>query len=228
MLDGTGNIDLGTVPDFDFANGAGTVEAWIRADWTTNPGYDPCVAADRNGGPTDWSIHMGRNRDGIGNWNGSHFQTLGLADTTGWHHYAAAFGGGSVSMYWDGALLGTFGQPIDLSTGLTTQIGSSAPASTPEGWIGALDEVAFYGATLSAGAIQNHFLAMVGAAPPPALSFSRSGQQLTLTWPADALGFTLESADKLPATSWTPVSGVSGNKVVVDVSAGTRFYRLRK
>ena len=228
LLDGGGNVNLGTVNEFDFTNGTGTVEAWVRPDWTTDPGYDPCIFADRDGGPTDWSIHLLRNRDGIGNWNGSHFQSLGLSNTGGWHHYAVAFGAGLVSMYWDGQALGTFAQPIGLSTELTTQIGSSAADPTAEGWIGAIDEVAFYRATLSSDTIYNHFLAMVGSGQLPTISFSRSGDQLSLSWPLAATGFILESTDGFLAPSWTPVPGVVSNQVTVAISSGNRFYRLRQ
>jgi hypothetical protein len=226
VLDGSGSVSLGVVPDFDFTNGTGTAEAWIRPGWTADPGYDPCVFADRNG-PTDWSIHMLRNLTGIGNWNGSHFQSLGLNDTTGWHHFAVAFGASQVSMYWDGQLLGTFGQPINLSTGLTSQIGSSAD-TTNEGWVGRIDEVAFYRATLDANAIHNHFLAMVGSAALPSLSFSVSGNQLTLSWPASAAGFTLVSATSVPANTWVPVPGVVGNSVTIAMTNSQQYFRLKQ
>jgi hypothetical protein len=227
LLDGTGDVDLGAVPAFEFTNGVGTVEAWIRPDWTSDPGYDPCIVADRNGGPTDWSIHMVRTRAAIGNWNGSHFQSSGVANTTGWHHYAVVFGAGQVSMYWDGDLLGSFAQAINLGSGLTAQIGSSASGSTVEGWIGALDEVAFYSASLSGTAIHNHFLSMIGAASAPKLLFSQANNQLTLSWPAGG-AFTLEYADTLPAVSWTAVPGLTTNQAVLPLTNSHRFFRLRQ
>ena len=39
---------------------------------------------------------------------------------------------------------------------------------------------------------------------------------------------SLESADALPATSWTPVNGVVNNQVTVEVPGVMRFYRLRR
>ena len=91
--------------------------------------------------------------------------------------------------------------------------------------MGGLDEVAFYGAAFGAYDIWRHYLAMVG---PPSLSYSLSGTQLTLSWPAEVTGFTLESAPSVPAASWTPVSGVVSNQVTIDASIGMRFFRLRK
>jgi hypothetical protein len=228
LLDGNGDVDLGSVPAFEFPNGTGTFEAWIRPDWTSDPGYDPCVAADRSGGPTDWSIHLARTRATIGNWNGSHFQSLGVGNTTGWHHYAVVFGTDQVTMYWDGEALGTFAQPINLGSGLTSQIGSSAPGTPAEGWIGAIDEAAFYDANLSPTAINSHFLAMVGGVTQPGLLFSLSNNQLTLTWPASSAGFTLEYADALPALTWIPIPGLTTNSTAIPVTNAHRFFRLRK
>lgn len=152
-------------------------------------------------------------------------QSLSVASDTGWHHYAIVFDAGTVAMYWDGQPLGSFSQNINSFLAKTTQIGSSSPIATTEGWVGGLDEVAFYGAAFGAADIWRHYLAMVG---PPSLSYSLSGAQLTLSWPADVTGFTLESAPSLPAPSWTPVSGVVSNQVTVDASAAGRFFRLRK
>ena len=48
--------DLGQVADFDLAPGSGTVEGWIQADWSTVPGYDPAIFADRNRGQRRISV----------------------------------------------------------------------------------------------------------------------------------------------------------------------------
>ena len=170
---------------------------------------------------------MERGQGSIGNWNNDRFQTMAIPSASGWHHYAIVFDTGLVSMYWDGKPLGTFPQAINFVSAKTTQIGSAAPTTTDSGWMGDLDEVAFYSTALGADTIWNHFLAMVGSSPPT-LSYSRAGTQLTLFWPADVVGFTLEYAENLPATAWTPVSGVANNQVTVDASNGKRFFRLRQ
>jgi len=66
--------------------------------------------------------------------------------------------------------------------------------------------------------------------PPggPTISISRSGTSLTLSWPASDTGFTLESADSLPNSTWTAVPGVANNSVTVQIGPGSKFYRLRK
>jgi hypothetical protein len=226
-LDGTGLVDLGAVADFDFLTGNGTVEAWIRPTWSAPAAYAPCLFSDRDGGSV-WSIHLGGWKNEIGNWNGDRFQTLPLPGANGWHHCAVTFGAGIVSMYWDGKPLGSFPQAINFNSAKTTQIGSAAPVTALEAWIGDLDEVAFYSATLGPAAIWGHFLAMVGPASAPAISVTRSGSQVTLSWPADAVGYVLHSADNLASPSWTPVPGVVGNSVTVNASTGNQFYRLIK
>jgi len=223
-LDGTGHIDLGQVPDFDFTDGSGTVEGWIRADWATPADYDPCLFADRNGANSVWSLHVSRWKTDMGNFS-SAFQSLPIGIDSAWHHYAVVFNAGEIDIYLDGKLQGTLFQNINSLLAQTTQIGSSTPTTTSEGWIGGLDEVAFYSDELGADAIWNHYLAMVG---PPSLSFSRVGTQLTLFWPLDVTGYTLEYTDQLPGISWTAVSGVVSNRVTVDASVGNRFFRLRK
>jgi hypothetical protein len=223
-LDGTGHIDLGQVADFDFASGSGTVEGWIRPNWINPAGYGPCVFADRDGAESVWSVHMDAWKTAIVNFS-SGAQSLPIASDSGWHHYVIVFDAGTVSMYWDGKPRGSFNQTINSTLAKTTQIGSSAPTTTSEGWMGGLDEVAFYSTALGAESIWNHYLAMVG---PPSLSYSLAGDQLTLYWPTEVTGFTLEYAESLPATSWTPQSGVVNNQVTVDASSGMRFFRLRK
>ncbi len=69
-----------------------------------------------------------------------------------------------------------------------------------------------------------------GPAPePPKITAVQSGASLTLSWPATAAEFTLESTDSftVPVT-WTTVPGVANASVTVPIGTGTRFYRLRK
>ena len=229
VLDGTDNIDLGQVAAFDFANGNGSLEAWIRMDWSTAspPGYNPCLFADRNNN-TDWSIHPTANQQNIGNWNGSTYQTVPLANPAGWHHLAITFGNGVVTYYWDGTQIGAQTQAVGGTTGLTTQLGSSLNTATREGWIGGIDEVAFYSTTLSPSTVLSHFLAMAAPPQPPTITYSLSGTNLTLSWPADATGFGLEATPTLAASAWSAVSGVVSNQVTVHTSGGSAFYRLKK
>lgn len=229
VLNGLGHIALGSVPAFEFPDGVGSVEAWLKpGDWSQLT-YSPCVLACRSGGPVDWSIHMVQAQNAIGDWDGLFFQTLALPNAAGWHHFVMAFGQSKVWIYWDGQPLGNFAHPINVGSGLPTQIGSVSPDATSESWVGSLDEVALYSTTLSAEAVLQHYQAILPVAVGvPPLSFSVSGNQLTLAWPADATGVTLESADALPAATWTTVSGVQGHTVIVPTSGSQKYFRLRR
>ncbi len=230
VLNGSDWINLGQVSAFDFVSG-GTAEAWIKTGWTsswTTYGDAPCIFGDRDGGSV-WDIHMDVGFHLIGNWNNDRFITLPVSNNASntWHHYAVTFGGGLVSMYWDGQPLGTFNQAINFFCCETTQIGASDPSSPAQPWVGNLDEVAFYSSALSADAINNHYLAMV--LPTPTISYSRSVSGITISWPlVYGTTYTLQSTASLSAPSWTPVGGVVSNSVTVTASPGSQFFRLVK
>jgi hypothetical protein len=70
------------------------------------------------------------------------------------------------------------------------------------------------------------------ALPPraslPAIQISRSGNDLIISWPADAAGFTLESTPTLTNPTWTPVAGVTNNSATITITGNARFLRLKK
>jgi hypothetical protein len=63
---------------------------------------------------------------------------------------------------------------------------------------------------------------------PPLLSINWSGNQLVVSWPVDAVGFTLEETADLVSPGWQSVSGVSSNSATISIGTGNRFYRLRQ
>lgn len=162
ILDGQSHVSLDFVEDFDFADGTGTVEAWVRSDWIGSPGYNPCIFADRDGGPVRWSIHMNINKGAYGLWNGASYspQAISGADGT-WRHLAVVFTGTETQFYWDGILAGSTSQVLTGPAG-PTQLGSSSSLATTEGWVGALDEVAFYSDPIPPESIQAHYEALAG------------------------------------------------------------------
>jgi hypothetical protein len=60
------------------------------------------------------------------------------------------------------------------------------------------------------------------------LSVGLSGSQLSLSWPAEAVEFVLESTPTLSNPLWESVPGVVNNSVTVEVTGGAQFYRLRQ
>ena len=78
-------------------------------------------------------------------------------------------------------------------------------------------------------------LQLVRAVPSAALSISRSGGAVTISWDAAAAGFILESSPTLnPAAVWEAVQGTpnpitAAGSVSFSPPAGTTgFYRLRQ
>ncbi len=75
------------------------------------------------------------------------------------------------------------------------------------------------------------FGAIASGTPVPELKFSAASNSLVLSWPTNAIGFSLVSATNLsiPA-NWLPVSGATVMKdqnVVTDtISGAAKFYRL--
>lgn len=229
ILDGQSHVALTEVEDFDFTDGTGTVEAWIRADWDGSPGYNPCIIANRDGGPVRWSMHMSLNKAATGVWNGASYapQPISGADGT-WRHLVVVYTETGIEVYWDGELAGTSSQTLTGPIG-PTQFGSSSNLDTTEGWIGALDEIAFYSEPLTPSVIQAHYEALVGPLQQadPILSYQLTGAELTISWPGELTGFMLESTSDLLTPIWEEVDGVNNNSVTVDSSQGTRFFRLR-
>jgi hypothetical protein len=84
---------------------------------------------------------------------------------------------------------------------------------------------ASYGGTNTTGTV-------FGCWIPAQLTLTRSGTNLVLTWPTNAVGYTLESATNLnPPAVWSTVSPapvvVNGlNAVTNTLSGSQKFYRL--
>lgn len=68
----------------------------------------------------------------------------------------------------------------------------------------------------------------LSAGQAPRLFVSRSANTVTISWPAEVTGCTLESTAALPTTAWTAVPGVVNNSVTVQATDAAQFYRLRR
>ena len=165
----------------------------------------------------------------IGFWNGSALSLINIPDAgLAWHHLAVVFDAGAWNIYWDGELAGTGIELFGNQPESPTQIGSSTPSPTSEGWIGLLDEIAFYRDALPLTSIRNHYQALTGAAKSTRLIYARAGQQLTLFWDTDVTGYVLEFANTLSSSGWAPVTGITNNSYTINVNKGAGFYRLQK
>jgi hypothetical protein len=83
-----------------------------------------------------------------------------------------------------------------------------------------------------AGPNENYFVALLN--PSPALTVARAAGQLTLSWPAKATNYVLESASALPSGPWEAVPGaeITTEGARLNYSARgngkARFFRLTR
>lgn len=97
---------------------------------------------------------------------------------------------------------------------------------------GAYDELRFWNGALTAGQVASAYKAGPDRIVGPDLKITRSGNQVTLKWPANATGFLLESTSDLSGT-W---SAVAGTPVVEDglnhlnqtIGSQPVYYRLKQ
>ncbi len=105
---------------------------------------------------------------------------------------------------------------------------------------GVFDEFRVWQGVLTPEQITGNFQAGPNVVPEPPvqapqLGVRLSGNQVTLSWPANATGFVLEAAASLtPPVTWTPVD-TSGaveagglKQLTVTATAAAQFYRMRK
>ena len=216
VLNGTGLASLGAVPDFEFASGSGTVETWVRADWSpSNDGKEPwapiavnpcLMRCGSSGEPTvRWSIHLSQDKSQLIYWNGSAPALVPIpAPGTFWHHLAVVFDAGTLTVYWDNVPV-VRSIALGAGSGVVTQIGASDSTypfpgfgSYPrEGWLGAFDEFAIYGAALSPAQITAHYDAFSAGSTPQVLSSPRSvvvfpGEPVSLSASISGAGLSLQ------------------------------------
>ena len=195
---------------WDFSGGSGTVEAFVYQSATA--GYNPAFFTIRNdsGGGVRYSLHGAAAGGNLYLWNGSSVATwTAPVNMIGrLVHVVVVFSGGTATVYFNGASLGT--QTIALGGGvsLPSQIGSAGP-STQESWPGTIDEVALYSSALSASNVANHYNAWLSA-PPSIVTQPVSASRL----PGQSITFSVGVAGLAPFTyQWfkdtVPLSGAT-------------------
>lgn len=95
--------------------------------------------------------------------------------------------------------------------------------------------VPIYDSTLDSGDLwQTQITELITSVPSPQLSITRSGGNVTISWPSSAAGYQLQSAPGLvPPVAWSSVTqtpSTNGNmiSVVTPVSSSRQFFRLQK
>jgi hypothetical protein len=96
---------------------------------------------------------------------------------------------------------------------------------------GAYNDFRIWNGALTSGQVANLYTAGAEIVAGPGLKITPSGNKITLTWPANASGFTLQSATSITG-NWTTVAGtptvVNGlNVLTISISPAETFYRLK-
>ncbi|MGA2244207.1 MAG: LamG domain-containing protein [Verrucomicrobiota bacterium] len=130
-----------------------------------------------------------------------------------------------------------------VATAVNTALWSSLPDS--DNWLardewqdpmfsGAYADFRIWNGALTAGQVANLYQAGPNVIVGPSLQISTSGHQITLQWPANASGFTLQSTTSLAGGSWTAVTTgtqtvVNGlNNLTLPQSQSQTYYRLKQ
>ena len=157
LLDGTGHVSLDTFDEFNFADGTGTVEAWIRADWTT-PKANLSWFGVRDGSVSRYSFHAnGADRNSIAHWNQSSAFWAPAPLGNDWHHVVSTVDADGRKFYLDGKLVGSHPQGL-IATEIRPAFIGASNGTAGERWIGAIDEVAVYADALTDAQIFAHSL----------------------------------------------------------------------
>jgi hypothetical protein len=107
-----------------------------------------------------------------------------------------------------------------------------------------IDDFAAFGTALTQAQVQQLFTGTLPSALPasakplaywdfnavaakPAMTIGKTGNSITISWPASATGFRLQTSTSLTGT-FTDVPGVTGNSYTINNPGGTAFYLLKQ
>lgn len=160
------------------------------------------------------------------NFHVNQFATTTTVNDDLWHHVAHVYDqgvNGFIRIYVDGQLDASNPNtgPWAWDPAEEIELGESYDTFWRR-YNGSLDDVQFYNRVLSAAeVVQSMTLG-------PWISFTRAGNQLTLSWPET--GFVLQqNSDLTNPAGWSNIAGGSTSPVTVTISAsGNKYYRLLK
>jgi len=116
---------------------------------------------------------------------------------------------------------------LQSSVDVANNAGTSAPAIVPASYV----VTAIYGGDATYFPSTNSLVIGTGVNPAPApIVTSVSGNQLTLSWPADHTGWTLQSQTNSLTGAWYDVPGsTAANQIVLTINPANRavFFRMK-
>ncbi|MGH7954225.1 MAG: LamG domain-containing protein, partial [Limisphaerales bacterium] len=231
-------VDAGNDPTF---NPTGT-QSFTAMTWFKTYPSDGRVQAIMSHG-ANWALLLdGTTGDIIWtNGAGSVTSTTILNDGN-WHFVAAVYDGSYNYLYVDGQLNNSASASGSIASDTNDDVflGGNAAYTQVGGtqlyFAGALAQAAFYTNALGATQIQQIYSAAVPVTlntNPTNIVFSMTGNQLTLSWPSDHTGWTLQvqtnSLSVGISTNWFDVKGstnVDQMIIPINLTNGSVFYRL--
>ena len=233
--DGAAGDDVVLVTDdggLDFSSSLEfTLAAWVNGEPAQEPG-GPIICKGTGGGGEQFAIDVFNGFRFYG-WTGAtppvYVLSAGIGPDNTWQHVVGVFSRplNRLKFYINGVEAAS-GAPPDtvVQNNHEVSVGSRQLSSGAYdlNFIGSIDDVRVYNRAITPREVKA--LNELGA--PPRLNITRSGDNVTISWPASVTGYTLESSDVLPATVWNAVNGVVDNSVTQSAGPGDTFFRLRK
>ena len=247
-----GGVNLGNVPDLDFAPGSSfTIEAWINPFGPTIQQAQYIVALNYDCSPTDQELAMyntGIDAGKVGffirdaNFVGVNTLSPAPLTTNTFHHVAGVRevvgSTKTLKLYVDGVLVAT---NSDTTTGALAGsgadcIGRRFPCPDASNFNGLIDEVSIYNRALTANEVVALFAAgSAGKCGAPSLTIFRSPTNTVIvSWPSPSTGFGLQqNTNSVSSINWSNVTtGIlddgTNKSLLVNPPTGSRFYRLYK
>jgi hypothetical protein len=220
-----GTLDFATSMEF-------TLSAWANGDPAQESG-GPLICKGTGAGGEQFAIDVFNGYRFYG-WTGATppvyiLGSGGVGPDNTWQHIVGVFSRSlnRVKLLVNGVEVASATPPATIvQNSHEVSIGSRQGASGPYdlNFGGRIDDVRIYNRALTPREIKS--LNEMGNRP--ALTITRSGGNVTISWPPTVFIYALESSDVLPGTTWNPVSGVVNNSVTLSASDPARFYRLRR
>ena len=164
---GKGALILPPAPALSI-NGSGTIEFWVAAKWTSDPGYDPGIMAYTGPKGPRFAFVVSSDRQALGVYAGIFYDTVAFDFSDGRLHYVAIETIGDViDVYIDGELRGSLGfgfaelPAVDFTVG---SIGNFSP------FIGEIGQIRIWDEPIDPDTLSAYALAPLsgpGATPHP-------------------------------------------------------------
>jgi hypothetical protein len=135
-FDGKNALVLAPSPALDI-NGFGTIEFWVAAKWTANPGYDPAVMGYSGSKGSRFAVHITGDAKALGIQAGPYYELVEFDFSDGQpHHVALTTIGETISVMIDGEVEATLGYGFANLPATSFSIGSVGRFSPFIGQIG--------------------------------------------------------------------------------------------